>query len=236
MLRANLLAAVNLMLACADAGCRRLVLAGSMEEPELGDPEAVAQSPYAVVEVGRARLCPPLPRALRASGRPSARLHGLRAGTTRSAQARALRDGVAAARRGRRSSQAGRARWTGSTWTTSSTLSCGLRLRPGSRARSLDVGSGELVTARAIVVRLRDLVGGDAEPTFGAIADRQLERVRAADPTSAAEAMGWRPRMPLDEGLQRTVEFYRSHLDSPASSNLIGGLDEAIRPAPSGGA
>ena len=85
---------------------------------------------------------------------------------------------------------------------------------PGIEVASLDVGSGELVTARAIVVRLRDLVGGDVEPTFGAVADRQLERVRVAYPTSAAKSMGWRPRTTLDQGLQRTVEFYRSNLDS----------------------
>jgi UDP-glucose 4-epimerase len=84
---------------------------------------------------------------------------------------------------------------------------------PGIDGGSLDIGSGELVTVRALVLRLRQLVGGEVEPAFGAIADRQLERVRAADPTSAAEAIGWRPRTPLDDGLQRTVEFYRSHLD-----------------------
>ena len=50
MLRANLVATVNVMLACAEAGCSRLVLAGSMEEPDLGDAEAVAQSPYAVAK------------------------------------------------------------------------------------------------------------------------------------------------------------------------------------------
>ena len=50
MLEANLVTAVNVMLACADAGCGRLVLAGSMEEPDLGDAEAVAQSPYAVAK------------------------------------------------------------------------------------------------------------------------------------------------------------------------------------------
>jgi UDP-glucose 4-epimerase len=83
---------------------------------------------------------------------------------------------------------------------------------PGVEGRSLDIGSGELVSARALALRLRELVGGEAEPAFGAIADRQLERVRAADPERAAEALGWRPRMPLADGLERTVEFYRSHL------------------------
>jgi UDP-glucose 4-epimerase len=84
---------------------------------------------------------------------------------------------------------------------------------PGLEGGSLDIGSGELVTARALVGRLSDLVGGGLEPAFGAIADRQFERVRVADPTMAAEAMGWRPRTPLEEGLERTVEFYRAHLD-----------------------
>jgi nucleoside-diphosphate-sugar epimerase len=83
----------------------------------------------------------------------------------------------------------------------------------GSEGRSLDVGSGGLVSARALVVRLHELVGGDVEPAFGAIADRPLERVRAADPAAAAEAIGWRPRTPLEEGLTRTVAFYRSNLD-----------------------
>jgi UDP-glucose 4-epimerase len=84
---------------------------------------------------------------------------------------------------------------------------------PGTEGRSLDIGSGELVTARALVVRLSELVDADVEPAFGAIPDRALERVRAADPAPAAEAMGWQPRTPLDEGLARTVAFYRANLD-----------------------
>ena len=88
-----------------------------------------------------------------------------------------------------------------------------MRSRPAWRAASLDIGSGELVTARDLVLRLRELVGGDVEPAFGAIPDRALERVRAADPSVAAEAMGWRPRTPLDDGLPRTVAYYRSRLD-----------------------
>ena len=82
---------------------------------------------------------------------------------------------------------------------------------PGLEGGSLDVGSGELVTARDVVVRIRDLVGGDVEPAFGAIPDRPLERVRAADPASSAP-IGWVARTPLDEGLARTVAFYRANL------------------------
>jgi nucleoside-diphosphate-sugar epimerase len=212
MLRANLLAAVNLMVACADAGCRRLVLAGSMEEPERGDPEAVAQSPYAVSKW-----------AVLAYARFFHALYGLpivhlRVFMVYGPGQRDLRKLVpyttVSLLRGRSPKLTSGTRAVDWIY-VDDVVDAFLRaaVAPGIEGASLDIGSGELVTSRALVMRLRDLVGGDVEPTFGAIADRELERVRVADPTSATEAMGWRPRTSLDEGLGRTVEFYRSHLD-----------------------
>lgn len=212
MLRANLLAAVNLMVACADAGCRRLVLAGSMEEPELGDPEAVAQSPYAVSKwaaLAYARLFHALYglpivhlRVFMVYGPGQRDLRKLVPYTTVS---------LLRGRSPKLSSGTRAVDWI----YVDDVVDAFLRaaVAPGIEGASLDIGSGDLVTARALVIRLRDLVGGDVEPAFGAIADRELERVRVADPTSATKAMGWRPRTSLDEGLGRTVEFYRSQLD-----------------------
>ena len=54
MLQATSFAAANVMLACHEMGCR-VVLAGSMEEPDPGDPEAVPQSPHAAATFGRLR-------------------------------------------------------------------------------------------------------------------------------------------------------------------------------------
>ena len=217
MLRANLLAAVNLMLACADAGCRRLVLAGSMEEPELGDPEAVAQSPYAVSKLAAlayARLFHAL------YGLPVVHLRVFMVyGPGQTDLRKLVPYTTVSLLRGRSpelSSGTREVDWIYVDDVVDAFLRAGVA--PGIEGASLDVGSGELVTTRAIVVRIRDLVGGDVEPTFGAVADRQLERVRVADPTNAAESMGWRPRTPLDEGLQRTVEFYRSNLDALPST------------------
>ena len=39
-----------------------------------------------------------------------------------------------------------------------------------------------------------------------------LERVRVADPATAAAVIGWRPRTSLEDGLAQTVEFYRDQL------------------------
>ena len=83
---------------------------------------------------------------------------------------------------------------------------------PGGEGASLDIGSGELVSVHTLVAHLRRLVGGEVQPRFGALPDRRLERVRVADPAGAATAIGWRHRTSLQEGLARTVEFYRARL------------------------
>jgi len=47
---------------------------------------------------------------------------------------------------------------------------------------------------------------------FGAIADRPFEQVRVADTAKSGSLMGWQPVTPLEEGLERTVDWYRRQL------------------------
>ena len=212
MLRANLLAAVNLMVACAQAGRPRVVLAGSMEEPDMGDADAVAQSPYAAAKWGQLayarhfQALHELPvvhlRVFMVYGPGQLDLYKLVPYVTVS-----LLRGESP----KLTSGAREVDWV----YVDDVVDAFLRAAvvPGVEGRSLDVGSGELVSARALALRLHELVGGDAAPEFGAIPDRALERVRAADPRVAERAMGWRPRTALDHGLTQTVAFYRSHLE-----------------------
>jgi nucleoside-diphosphate-sugar epimerase len=214
MLRANLLAAVNLMVACAETGGSRVVLAGSMEEPDTGDPDAVAQSPYAVAKWGALAYARhfgalhDLPvvhlRVFMVYGPAQLDLRKLVPYVTVSllrGEAPQLTSGARAVD------------WVYVDDVVDAFVRAAAAAGAGAEGRSLDIGSGELVSARSLVLRVRELVGGDVEPAFGAIADRPLERVRAADLAAAAEALGWRPRTPLEEGLARTVDFYRSNLD-----------------------
>ena len=212
MLRANLLAAVNVMVAAVEADRPRVVLAGSMEEPDLGDPRAVAQSPYAVAKWGQL-----------AYARHFAALHALEVVHLRvfmvygpgQLDLRKLVPYVTVSLlRGeapRLSSGTREIDWI----YVDDVVDAFLRaaVAPAAEGRSLDIGSGELVTARALVERLAEVVGGDLAPVFGAIGDRALERVRVADPAAAEAAIGWRPRTGLGEGLARTVEYYRGALD-----------------------
>jgi nucleoside-diphosphate-sugar epimerase len=208
MLRANLLAAVNLMVAATEAGRPRVVLAGSMEEPDMGDPDAVAQSPYAAAKWGQL-----------AYARHFAALHALPVVHLRvfmvygpgQLDLRKLVPYVTVSLlRGespRLTSGAREVDWI----FVDDVVDAFLRaaVTPGIEGRSFDVGSGRLVRARTLVELVSELAGGVAEPAFGAIPDRAMERVRAADPAPAELAMGWRPRTSLDDGLARTVEFYR---------------------------
>jgi UDP-glucose 4-epimerase len=211
MLHANLVAAVNVMLACHDAGRRRVVLAGSMEEPDFGDPEAVAQSPYAAAKwaaLAYARMFRALYklsvvhlRIFMVYGPGQRDLRKLVPYVTTSL----LRGEAPELMSGDREVD-----WIYVDDVVDAFLAAAVM--PGADRTSLDIGSGELVTVREVVAHLRRLVGGSIEPSFGALPDRRLERVRVANPATAAAAIGWRPRTPLEDGLAQTVEFYRAQL------------------------
>jgi UDP-glucose 4-epimerase len=82
---------------------------------------------------------------------------------------------------------------------------------PGIAGRTLDVGSGELVPVRAVVEKLALMVDPTIAPRFGALPDRPFEQERVADPEAAGTALSFRARTSLDEGLRRTVDFYRAN-------------------------
>jgi UDP-glucose 4-epimerase len=213
MLHANLLAAVNVMLGAARAGCSRVVLAGSMEEPDAADPDPVPQSPYAAAKW-----------AAQGYARHLHALHGvpvthLRVFMVYGPEQHDLRKLVpyvtTSLLRGDPPQLTSGARAVDWVY-VDDVVDAFLRaaVTPGLDGRSFDIGSGELVTTRDLALRLHEIIGGAAEPEFGAIEDRPLERVRAADPRPAGEAMGWRPATALSEGLERTVSFYRSWLEA----------------------
>jgi UDP-glucose 4-epimerase len=211
MLHANLVAAVNVMLACQEARCRRLVLAGSMEEPDVGDAGAVAQSPYAAAKwaaLAYARMFHALYelpvvhlRIFMVYGPGQRDLRKLIPYVTTSL----LRGEAPDLMSGEREVD-----WIYVDDVVDAFLAAAVTSRV--EGASLDIGSGRLVPVREVVAHLGRIVGGGIEPNYGALPDRKLERVRSADPAPAAAAIGWRPRRSLGDGLARTVDFYRAEL------------------------
>lgn len=72
----------------------------------------------------------------------------------------------------------------------------------------LDLGLGTLESLSTIVDKIASAMGTPLSASFGSKDDRPAEPERSADIQSTFEAVGWRPRVSLDEGLARTIDHY----------------------------
>lgn len=72
------------------------------------------------------------------------------------------------------------------------------------------LASGEAPTVRELVERLRDAVDPALPLGFGEVKGAAAPSLRG-NAGRLRRDTGWAPRTPLDEGVRRTVEWYRSH-------------------------
>jgi nucleoside-diphosphate-sugar epimerase len=82
-----------------------------------------------------------------------------------------------------------------------------------------NLGSGEGWRVREIIEHLRDLIDPSLPLGFGEVPyppDQMMRLVTSIDRLKAAT--GWRPRVGLDKGLRRTIEWYRSQLEGGAGA------------------
>jgi nucleoside-diphosphate-sugar epimerase len=76
---------------------------------------------------------------------------------------------------------------------------------------TVDIGSGSLTSVREIAERLARSIGAEHLLKFGALEDRRLEPTRSANLQETESRIGWKPRIDLDTGLSRTVDWYRDY-------------------------
>lgn len=205
-LSANLIAAVNLMTALVGSGCRRLVLAGSQEEPDWGSSE-IPCSPYAAgkwAASGYARMFHEL------YGLPviTARIFMVYGPAQRDRtkivpyMIESLLDGNAP----KLSSGLRPVDWIHVDDVVEGLIACALA---GAVGETVELGSGELVTIRGMVETMVSILQPTAQPQFGAVPDRPLERTRCADVVQAERKTGWQPKIRLEDGLRRTIDWHR---------------------------
>jgi len=72
-----------------------------------------------------------------------------------------------------------------------------------------DLGSGVLTPIREVVGQLVEIIDSKTQPVFGALPDRPMEPLRTADIATSFQKLGWRPKVSLREGLQRTVDRHK---------------------------
>ncbi len=209
-LHANLVSTVNLLAAAARNGGPRLVLAGSLEEPDPTGSWPTPASPYAAAKLGAgayARMFHALYgtaivwlRIFMVYGPGQSDLEKLVPYVTLS-----LLRGEAP----RLSSGARKVDWIYVDDVAEACLAAADR--DGLAGETLDVGSGRLLTVRALVESLARMVGAGVELRFGAIPDRPFEQERVAQVAVTSARLGWSARVTLEEGLSRTVDWYRNH-------------------------
>jgi len=209
--RSNLMSTVNLLTVAGQIGCRRLVVTGSLEEPEQGDPEAVPSSPYAAAKwAGSAyarmfhalyKLPVVILRVFMVYGPAQRDLRKLIPYVILSL----LRGEAPKLTSGQRPVD----------WIYVEDVVEGLLAAAQAAdvdGRTIDIGSGELVPIRTVVEQLVRLIDPQLKPLFGALPERPLEQVRVANIARAHAMMGWKPITPLEEGLKHTVEWYKRRL------------------------
>jgi nucleoside-diphosphate-sugar epimerase len=203
----NLVTAVNVLVAAQEADVRRIVLAGSLEEPGEIDHEPVLASPYAA-----SKWC------ASAYARMFHRLYGTRVAVARIFMVygpgqRDFRKFVPyvclSAIRGESPQLMSGSRPVD--WIYIDDVVRGLvrlcQTGPEDGTR-VDLGSGRLVSTGDVAVMLCRHSGSGVPPSLGAILDRPMEQVRRADAERTQAEIGWFPEVELDEGMARTYAWY----------------------------
>jgi dolichol-phosphate mannosyltransferase len=87
-----------------------------------------------------------------------------------------------------------------------------LSLTPDCYGESFNIGTGKSTSIGELAGIARDLFKLDFSPPFSTMPKREWDTtsVWRADPSRAKEQLGWSARTSVREGIQRTIEWYRS--------------------------
>jgi UDP-glucose 4-epimerase len=78
-----------------------------------------------------------------------------------------------------------------------------------------NVGTGHETTANQVFQLLRKLTGSQAEDHHGPHRAGDLHR-SCLDISLIGQVLGWRPQVALEEGLEKTVDWFREHVGVPS--------------------
>ena len=210
----NLTSTLHLLLAAQAYGCSRVVLTGSLEEPDPDGEWPVPSSPYAAAKA-----------AASAYGRMFHALFGLSVvilrvfmvyGPGQSDLKKLVPYVITSLARGEVptfSSGTRQVDWVYVEDVVNAYVQAGLRA--GVEGQTIDVGSGVFHSVRDVVLQLFELMEQPTPPSFGGVADRQMEQIRLADTARSESVLGWRAQVDLREGLRRSIAAYAGQSKGP---------------------
>ncbi|MCX6746769.1 MAG: NAD(P)-dependent oxidoreductase [Candidatus Pacearchaeota archaeon] len=84
-------------------------------------------------------------------------------------------------------------------------------LNQTSNLELVNIGSGEAISVRNLVKKIMDISGKDLEIKF--LLDKPTIKTRVhLDISKAKRVFGWEPKVSLDEGIRRTIEWYKENI------------------------
>jgi nucleoside-diphosphate-sugar epimerase len=206
MLQSHLVGTINVLRACADSGCRRIVRVGSLEERDETD-DAAPVSPYAAAKSAAASYARLFHRAYAA---PVVALRLFMVyGPGQLDDTKLVPYVVRSLLRACAplvSSGVRPVDWVFVDDVVDALIAAAVAEHV--EGETLDVGSGTLVPIRVVVEEIARQIGAAVAPQFGARPDRPDERVRAADLGRTQAMIGWRPKTDLTAGLTATIAWY----------------------------
>lgn len=211
-LRDDLVATVNVMTSAVRAKVGRVITTGSMQEPASEDGQSVPCSPYAAAKwagAAYARMFHQVfglpvvvvrPFMVYGPGQPVGKVIPyiirslLQGKSPQIAQGGQLVD-----------------------WVYVDDVVAGIlqaAVTPGVEGKTLELGSGRAVPLAAIVDDIATLLQSSVKAEFGTVA-RPLEQLRVADVDETWRLLRWRAVVPMYQGLQNTIEYFREAGPTP---------------------
>jgi len=207
-----------LLVALAEEGCGRVVIAGSVEEPVVGIGAPAPTSPYGAAK-GAATAYARMFHALYATPVAVARL-SLVYGPGQAAR-KVIPATILALLRGQRPRvSSGAVAWDFVYVDDAIDALLALGDRPGLEGATVDVGTGVTHPLSHVVERLTQMIDPSVTPEFSTLLDRPFAGGGAANAAATEARLGWRATTPLEVGLQRTANWYRERAGRGSESGV----------------
>jgi UDP-glucose 4-epimerase len=202
---ANLASTVYVLTEASKVGCRRVVLAASMEETPVEQP---ARFPYAIAKRAATEYARFFHTAFGLSV-VAARI-GMAYGPGQRDIAKLVPHVILSQLEGRAprlASGGRRADWILVDDVVDAFIAC--MNVPDLEDPVVEIGTGLGTSVGEVATRITAITGGPP-PEIGALPDRPNDRDVVANAADAARRIGWRAAVGLDDGLRRCVEWYRA--------------------------
>lgn len=219
----NLTSTVNMLTAATESQVERMIVAGSMEEPENGAEKMVPSSPYAASKYAGTMYAKMFNRVY---GTPVVipRIFKVYGPGDKNVK-RLLPYVIQSLYKGHKPQLTHGSRAVD--WIYIDDLVEALVAMTTAKkidGQIIDLGSGKAYSVRQVAEKIETTIDSGVKIEFGKIPDRKFEYDRVADLRPAKRLLNWEPTVTIDAGLKKTITWYKQYF---SAGNILLLLSEA---------